>query len=88
MKDGGIGVPQADCGRIFEKFYRSPAAEHQQIPGTGLGLTIVEHVAAGHGGRVEVDSRAGKGSTFSLIIPMGLTAAPDAAGEPLHVRVP
>jgi signal transduction histidine kinase len=68
--DRGIGVPAEEQGRIFDKFYRSPTRENELLPGTGLGLTLVEHVAKAHGGSVTVASRPGEGSTFSIHIPL------------------
>jgi signal transduction histidine kinase len=70
VSDRGCGIPESEQGRVFQKFYRSATAEHQHIPGTGLGLTIVEHVAAAHGGRVNVTSQVGHGSTFSIVLPI------------------
>lgn len=68
--DRGIGIPPEEQTRIFEKFYRVPTRENELLPGTGLGLTLVEHVARAHGGSVTVESRPGEGSTFSIRIPL------------------
>jgi signal transduction histidine kinase len=70
VTDKGVGIPPAEQSRIFEKFYRVPSAENQRVPGTGLGLTLVQHIARAHGGRVEVQSEPGKGSTFSVHLPL------------------
>ena len=70
VADRGIGIPADEQTRIFEKFYRSPTRENELLPGTGLGLTLVEHVARAHGGHVTVESRPGEGSTFSIRIPL------------------
>ena len=70
VTDHGIGIVEEDRDRIFGKFFRVPGIENQKIPGTGLGLTIVSHIAESHGGRVEVKSKSGEGSTFSLILPL------------------
>jgi signal transduction histidine kinase len=67
--DRGIGIPGDEHQRIFEKFYRAPTRENELLPGTGLGLTLVEHVARAHGGRITVESRPGEGSVFSIRIP-------------------
>jgi two-component system, OmpR family, phosphate regulon sensor histidine kinase PhoR len=67
--DQGIGVPLELRERIFEKFFRAPVA-NSAVAGVGLGLTVVAHVAAAHGGRVEVRGNEPKGSVFSLILPM------------------
>jgi signal transduction histidine kinase len=68
--DRGIGIPVEEQTRIFEKFYRVATRENALLPGTGLGLTLVEHVARAHGGRVVVESRPGEGSAFSIRIPL------------------
>jgi signal transduction histidine kinase len=70
VTDHGIGIVEEDRDRIFGKFFRVQGVENQKIPGTGLGLTIVSHIAQSHGGRVEVNSQPGEGSTFSLILPL------------------
>lgn len=69
VRDWGIGIAPPDHQRIFEKFYRVPGGENQSIPGTGLGLALVAHIVAGHGGRVEVESAPGIGSTFTIFLP-------------------
>ncbi|HVF13468.1 MAG TPA: ATP-binding protein [Acidimicrobiales bacterium] len=67
--DQGIGIPAKDLERIFERFYRVDRARSRETGGTGLGLSIVRHVASNHGGTVEVVSREGEGSTFTLRLP-------------------
>jgi signal transduction histidine kinase len=74
VEDHGIGIEPVEQERIFESFYRAPIAENQHIPGTGLGLTIVAHIAKAHGGRVEVTSRPGDGSSFTVYLPVEATA--------------
>jgi two-component system sensor histidine kinase SenX3 len=64
--DRGLGIPQRDRERIFERFYRVDRARSRTTGGTGLGLSIVRHVAANHGGSVKVESVEGEGSTFTL----------------------
>jgi signal transduction histidine kinase len=70
VTDRGVGIASEEQRRIFEKFYRVPTPENKLISGTGLGLTLVEHVAKGHGGRVEVRSVIAGGSTFALHLPL------------------
>jgi signal transduction histidine kinase len=70
VADHGIGISEENKNQIFGKYFRVPGIENQKIPGTGLGLTIVGHIAEAHGGRVEVQSHPGEGSTFSLILPL------------------
>ena len=69
VTDTGAGIPAADLPRIFERFYRVDEARSRASGGTGLGLAIVKHVAELHGGRVEVESRLGEGSTFRICVP-------------------
>lgn len=82
--DQGIGIPQEEIDRIFERFYRVDPARHRSTGGTGLGLSIVKHVAATHGGDVRVWSVEGQGSTFTLALPLAhdVGAAAPAAGSP------
>jgi len=70
VADHGIGIEPAEHARIFERFYRVPGPETDRIPGTGLGLTLVQHIAQAHDGRVTVKSAPGEGSTFSLVLPL------------------
>jgi two-component system sensor histidine kinase SenX3 len=69
VRDEGIGIEPRDLDRIFERFYRADRARSRQTGGTGLGLAIVKHIATNHGGRVDVTSTVGKGSTFTLRLP-------------------
>ena len=67
--DRGIGIEKADRDRIFEKFYRGRGASiHRE--GFGLGLPIIQELIHAHGGRVEVESVVGQGSTFRVILPI------------------
>ncbi len=68
--DRGIGIPEKDLQRIFERFYRVDTARSRSTGGTGLGLSIVRHVALNHGGEVTVTSEEGKGSTFTMRLPV------------------
>lgn len=76
VSDEGIGIPQSDIDRIFERFYRVDRARSRGTGGTGLGLSIVRHVMNNHGGSVNVTSQEGEGSTFvlTLLRPGGNTA--------------
>jgi len=69
VADQGIGIPERDLERIFERFYRVDPARSRVTGGTGLGLAIVKHVTAAHGGEVQVTSKEGAGSTFTLRLP-------------------
>ncbi len=71
VADAGQGIPATDLERIFERFYRVDRGRSRETGGTGLGLSIVRHVAVNHGGAVEVESREGEGSRFTLLLPLG-----------------
>jgi two-component system sensor histidine kinase SenX3 len=70
ISDQGIGIPDRDIERIFERFYRVDPARSRLTGGTGLGLSIVKHIALNHGGDVSVWSVEGAGSTFTLRFPI------------------
>jgi two-component system sensor histidine kinase SenX3 len=78
--DHGIGIPSRDLERVFERFYRVDHARSRQTGGTGLGLAIVRHVVNNHEGAIDVDSRMGEGSTFTLRFPS--LSGPVAVSEP------
>jgi len=67
--DTGIGIPESDLERIFERFYRVDAARSREAGGTGLGLAIARHIVDAHGGRIWVESAVGQGSRFHFSIP-------------------
>jgi len=69
VEDTGIGIPEEHLGRVFERFYVVDPARSRELGGTGLGLAIVKHIAALHGGRVEVTSRVGQGTRFTVRLP-------------------
>ena len=83
VADRGIGIPKAEQKRIFEKFYRVESSLVHTTKGSGLGLALVQHITEAHGGRVEVTSAPGEGSTFTLSLPVRGEAAAD---EPRPAR--
>jgi two-component system, OmpR family, phosphate regulon sensor histidine kinase PhoR len=70
VSDTGIGIPQVEQERIFERFYRVDAARSRVAGGTGLGLSIARHIMEAHGGRLWVESAVGEGSRFHFSIPV------------------
>ncbi len=75
VADTGLGIPPQDLPHIFEKFYRVQDAEHASRKGTGLGLALVKSIVESHGGQVVVKSQVGKGTIFTVILPI-----PDGSG--------
>jgi two-component system, OmpR family, phosphate regulon sensor histidine kinase PhoR len=79
VKDSGIGIAPEHFNRLFERFYRVDTSRSREIGGTGLGLSIVKHLAALYGGEVGVESETGKGSTFSVWLPLSLNETTEQA---------
>ncbi len=82
VKDDGMGIGEEDQGKLFTRFFRSGVATEQAIQGTGLGLTIVQAIVALHGGRIDLSSAHGKGTTVTVSLPrvalVAATTAPTA----------
>ena len=70
VEDHGIGIPEEDQSRVFERFYRVEKGRARKNGGTGLGLAIVKHITQLYGGTVSLESQVGKGSTFTVILPI------------------
>jgi len=70
VADKGIGISPKDTSRIFKRFYRAKNEIVSETRGSGLGLTLVKHITEAHGGRIKVESEPGKGSTFTMILPL------------------
>jgi signal transduction histidine kinase len=86
VRDHGIGIPAAERKKIFEKFYRVGSGLVHDVKGSGLGLSIVEHVAKAHGGRVEVESAVGEGSTFTIVLPVRPDVVAGEEKQPVPVE--
>jgi signal transduction histidine kinase/CHASE3 domain sensor protein len=71
VTDTGIGIPEAEQSRLFQRFFRSSTATEQAIPGTGLGLVISRAIAEAHGGTISVRSAPGEGTSFRVELPFG-----------------
>jgi signal transduction histidine kinase len=70
VRDWGIGIPRTEHAKIFEKFHRVESGLTRTTRGSGLGLTLTKHMVEGHGGRIELESAPGQGSTFRLVFPL------------------
>ncbi len=80
VRDTGMGIPEEDLPRLFERFYRVDKARSRELGGTGLGLAIVKHLVLAQGGEVWVESRAGEGATFWFTLPVRRAAEFAGAG--------
>jgi two-component system phosphate regulon sensor histidine kinase PhoR len=74
FKDHGPGIPLKDQKHLFDRFYRVGGDRARQTGGTGLGLSIVKNIVTAHGGRVELESTPGSGSTFTILLPIAAGA--------------
>jgi signal transduction histidine kinase len=85
VADRGIGIARSEQARIFEKFYRAGDPLVHNTKGSGLGLSLVRHIAHAHGGEIEVESAPGKGSTFTLTLPIAPAPAQRTGAASMEV---
>jgi heavy metal sensor kinase len=81
VTDTGIGIPEEQLDLIFERFHRVDKARSRSAGGSGLGLSIAKQIADNHNGRIEVESKVGKGSTFRVFLPLSEPAEGDSDGD-------
>ena len=81
VADTGIGIPPEEQARLFDRFFRASTAVREEIPGIGLGLSICQAIAEGHGGRIAVESEVGRGTTFRVLLPLGRATMERTAAE-------
>ncbi len=86
VRDRGSGISAEDQKRIFERFYRADNARVRNVRGSGIGLSLVKHIAEAHGGRVEVESAPGRGATFTVFVPSAPLAT-SVSGEALGPEI-
>ena len=87
VRDHGSGISAEDQKRIFERFYRADNARVRNVRGSGIGLSLVKHIAESHGGRVEVESAPGQGSTFTVFVPAAPLVMPTPSPQVLTGEV-
>jgi signal transduction histidine kinase len=84
VTDFGIGIRKDQADRVFERFYRGGDELTRSVKGSGLGLTLVKEIVQAHRGVVRVESEPGRGSTFSILLPLGQREAPEHGENPDH----
>ena len=70
VRDQGMGIPASEQKEIFKKFFRGTGSRVAHIPGTGIGLAMARHIIEAHGGEIRLESKPGRGSTFTILLPL------------------
>jgi signal transduction histidine kinase len=86
VADRGIGIDASDLPHVFQPFYRGRRAVDAQVRGTGVGLSVVLHVVHAHGGDVHLDSRAGEGTTVTVVLPATASDQPKSPGRVVRLK--
>jgi len=81
VEDHGVGIPEREQDKIFDMFYRVERGLVHSVKGSGLGLSLVKHIVEAHGGRIQVTSRPGEGSRFSIVLPLTNGGSPESTGR-------
>lgn len=81
VADTGIGIDEADVPKLFHEFSRIKNAKTREVTGSGLGLSIVKRLVSMYNGRIEVESKVGQGSTFSIYLPVSSSGLPDVSSQ-------
>jgi signal transduction histidine kinase len=87
VEDSGVGIPAEHLPQIFDRFFRVRDAQTNRMQGLGLGLSFVSWIVSAHGGTIEVESKVGEGSRFTVRLPMGSPGVPSPATEPAAVSL-
>jgi signal transduction histidine kinase len=87
VEDSGVGIPAEHLPQIFDRFFRVRDAQTNRMQGLGLGLSFVSWIVSAHGGTIEVESKVGEGSRFTVRLPMGSSGVPSPATEPAAVSL-
>jgi len=87
VEDTGVGIPPENLPHIFDRFYRVRNAQTNRMQGLGLGLSFVAWIVSAHGGTIDVESKPGEGSRFTVHLPMGAAGVPSLAPEPAAVSM-
>ncbi|KTT28350.1 chemotaxis protein CheY, partial [Pseudomonas oryzihabitans] len=85
--DSGVGIPESELGKVFERFHRIEGQIGRTHEGTGIGLALVKDLTELHGGEVRVSSQIGVGTTFAVLLPFGHAHLPEANRAPSHPQV-